>query len=156
MLNGGAVDWKARRVATKLSTTEAEYIALCLGGREASHGKQFLKELGFPPITPVVIFSDNNAAISIAKSDAVTQLNKHFDILHHWIRDSVKTKWYDIQRVETSGHLHQEPLGCPCQHLSYLCPWSLVLRTLTMLYVLSSATPSSGGWMVMQCIYYYD
>ena len=49
----------------------------------------------------MVISSDNNAAISIAKSDAVTQLNKHFDILHHWIRDSVKTKWYDIQRVDT-------------------------------------------------------
>ena len=102
MLNGAAIDWKARRVGATLSTTEAEYIALCLGGREACHGKQKLKELGFEATSPTVIYSDNNAAITIAKSKAVTQLNKHFDIQLHWIRNKVADNWFDVQRCDTS------------------------------------------------------
>jgi len=102
MLNGAAIDWKARRVGATLSTTEAEYIALCLGGREACHGKQKPLELGFEATSPTVIYSDNNAAITIAKSKAVTQLNKHFDIQLHWIRNKVADNWFDVQRCDTS------------------------------------------------------
>eukprot|EP00045_Choanoeca_perplexa_P009360 m.89848 g.89848 ORF g.89848 m.89848 type:complete len:181 (+) comp14868_c3_seq10:996-1538(+) len=104
MLNGAAVSWKARRVDVKLSTAEAEYTALCLGGRQASHGKQFIQELlQRSHLAPVVIFCDNKAAVSIAKSESVTQMNKHFDIKFHWIRDRVKSKWFEIRYIDTKS-----------------------------------------------------
>ena len=104
ILNGGAVSWKARRTDAKLSTAEAEYVALCYGGREASHAKQFLQEiLGRQLHAPVVIHCDNKAAVSIAKSESVTQLNKHFDIKLHWIRDKIKSKWFDVQHIDTKS-----------------------------------------------------
>jgi hypothetical protein len=104
LLNGAAVSWKSRRVDVKLSTAEVEYVALCLGGRQASHGKQFLQEvLGHQQLAPVVIYCDNKAAVSIAKSDSVTQLNKHFDIKYHWIRDKIKTKWFDVCHIDTKS-----------------------------------------------------
>ncbi|KAK4381749.1 Secreted RxLR effector protein [Sesamum angolense] len=65
-LNGGVVAWKSSKQATTSdSTTEAEYITTS----EVVWMKNYIQELGVVPsiAQPVVIFCDNNRAITQAK-----------------------------------------------------------------------------------------
>ena len=49
-----------------------------------------LREIGFPPHTPTPMFSDNQAAIAIARNPGIPHSRtKHIDIRHHYVRDAV-------------------------------------------------------------------
>ena len=87
MLNGGAVSWSSKRQDTiSLSTTEAEYIALTHAAKEAIWFRNLLSELFGPIVEPILINSDNQSAIALAKDDRFHARTKHIDIRYHFIR----------------------------------------------------------------------
>ncbi|KAL0305303.1 UNVERIFIED_CONTAM: Retrovirus-related Pol polyprotein from transposon TNT 1-94 [Sesamum angustifolium] len=86
-LNGGVVAWKSSKQATTSdSTTEAEYIATS----EVVWMKKYIQELGVVPsiAEPVVIFCDNNRAITqVKESRSHTVPNTFLDVticLERW------------------------------------------------------------------------
>ena len=86
MLNGGAVSWSSKRQDTiSLSTTEAEYIALTHAAKEAIWFRNLLSELFGPIVEPILINSDNQSAIALAKDDRFHARTKHIDIRYHFI-----------------------------------------------------------------------
>jgi hypothetical protein len=51
-----------------LSSTEAEYIALCVGAKEAMWLRKFTDELGFGQTDATPILADNTSAIRLVEN----------------------------------------------------------------------------------------
>ncbi|KAE8266961.1 hypothetical protein A4X09_0g5390 [Tilletia walkeri] len=86
MMAGGAVTWGAKKqTAVAFSTTEAEYVAAGLAGRETIALTALLRDVG-KLIDGIEIFCDNQAAISVSKNPVLHSRTKHIDIAHHWLK----------------------------------------------------------------------
>jgi len=69
VMSGAAVSWLSKRQpVVALSTTEAEYIALCTTVQEATWLRRLLTDIKASPVRSTVIKEDNQSAISIAKN----------------------------------------------------------------------------------------
>ena len=95
--------------AIALSTTEAEYHALCEAGRETIFVKRILEiECGYSDLSvkahndlapdtfngktahPVSILEDNTGAIAVAGKRGSHKRSKHIDLKFHWIQKQVE------------------------------------------------------------------
>lgn len=87
-----AVSWESRKQRTvALSSTEAEYMALCEGAKEAKFIRSFLYEcLG--KYLSVTLFNDSQSAQNICNSQFNHSRSKHIDIRHHFVRQIVNDK----------------------------------------------------------------
>jgi hypothetical protein len=99
ILNGAAVSWSSKQQEiVSLSTTEAEYIALTYTAKEAIWLRAFLSEL-FGPITfPIIIYNDNQSAISLAHAELgqFHPRTKHIDIRYHFIREKIENGTLEV------------------------------------------------------------
>ena len=99
---GGAVSWSSRLQPTvALSSTEAEYLALCAAAQEAIHLRQLLSDLGFKQERPTVIFDDNQGCVALAKSTRESKRTKHIDVRYHFIRERIDSKELRVEYVPT-------------------------------------------------------
>ena len=99
---GGAVSWQSKlQKCVALSTTEAEYIAITEGCKEALWMRRFLDELGLRQ-DKYVVFSDSQSAIHLSKNSSFHSRSKHIDVRYHWIRDLLETKQLHLAKVHTS------------------------------------------------------
>ena len=92
-----------------LSTTEAEYHALCEAGRETTFVKRLLEhDCGYKDLSvkahndlapntfngtktlPVTILEDNTGAIALAGKRGSHKRSKHIDLKFHWIQKQVE------------------------------------------------------------------
>jgi hypothetical protein len=104
LLNGGAVSWASKRqksVAT--STTEAEYMALALGIKEAIWLRRLLGEIGMPQGGATPVFVDNQSCIKLAKNPENHQLTKHIDTQYHFTRQEVERGTIHLEFCPTKG-----------------------------------------------------
>ena len=117
MLNGAAISWSSRtQSVVALSTTEAEYYALCEATKEALHVQKLLAELKQQSTTEcTIIFEDNNACVSWSKTEGLDHnRTKHIDIRYHMIRDNVKKQRVHIEYLPTQemvADVMTKPLG---------------------------------------------
>ena len=87
-MNGASVSWRSKKQpCVALSIAEAEYIALSAAVQEALWLKQLLVDLNVNTETPVKVFEDNKAAISMTKNPQYHGRAKHVDIKYHFVRD---------------------------------------------------------------------
>ena len=104
MLNGAAISWSSRtQSVVALSTTEAEYYALCEATKEALHVRKLLAELnGEDEGDQVLIFEDNHACAQWAEKEGLDHnRTKHIDIRYHMIRDNVKKQNVKVEICPT-------------------------------------------------------
>ncbi|KAL2225185.1 UNVERIFIED_CONTAM: Retrovirus-related Pol polyprotein from transposon TNT 1-94, partial [Sesamum indicum] len=89
---GTAVSWvsKLQKVVT-LSTTEAEYVAVTEALRSSFGCQHLLGELGKPQ-ADVILHSDSQSAIHLAKNPAFHSRTKHIEIKYHFIRQLLEKK----------------------------------------------------------------
>ena len=87
--NGGtAVTWKSQKQScAALSTAEAEYMALSRTAQEAVWIRELNSDLGNQQSQPILIFEDNQSAISMAKNPQFHGRSKHINIKYHFIRE---------------------------------------------------------------------
>ena len=89
---GGTLEsWFSRtRKCVSLSTTEAEYVAMATGVKEALHVRGVLvflmPSLGSPCIG---VFEDNKEAIDLAKNPLRSSNSEHIDERYHFLRELV-------------------------------------------------------------------
>jgi hypothetical protein len=92
---GGAITWSSRKQATvATSSMGAEYQAC---GEAAREGLSLLKDFrelaqvssDFPLAGPLIIQSDNNAALSLCLERKEGQRAKHIDVIHHFAQERV-------------------------------------------------------------------
>jgi hypothetical protein len=92
ILASAAISWEARKQRTvAMSSTEAEYMALSDGTKEALYLESLLEELGLKS-APVVIFNDNQGAQELVRNPVYHPRTKHIDTRHHFVRDAYEQK----------------------------------------------------------------
>lgn len=89
-MNGCSASWRSKKQpCVALSTAEAEYIALSAAVQEALGMKQLLIDLNVNIETPMTIYENNKAAISMSKNPQFHGRAKHVDIKCPFVRDHV-------------------------------------------------------------------
>jgi len=92
---GGAVSWESRKQPTAAaSTMDAEYQACGAVAREALSLQKALAEFEtvcseFAWESPLTVFCDNHATLTLCQESKESQRVKHIDIIHHFARDHV-------------------------------------------------------------------
>ena len=115
ILNGGATSWKSSKQETTAdSTTESEYIAASKATKEAVWIKKFITELGVVPsiVHPILLYCDNNGAITQAKKPRSHQRSKHVLRRYHLIREIIGRNDVKIEKISTYQNI-VDPLTKP-------------------------------------------
>ena len=123
MVAGCPVIWASKlQSLIALSTLESEYISLSTALRDMIPLKTLLKELctNFALPTNVVfnthstVYEDNNGALRLATTQAMTPRTKHIAIIYHWFRTHVQQKTVSIKKIDTkiqTADIFTKPLG---------------------------------------------
>ena len=102
---GGTISWRSQRQKTvALSSTEAEYIALCSVNQVIIWLRSFLNEIGYNQINPSSIFADNQGAIAIAKNTSHKSRTRHIDIKFHFIKEKVSNNEVEIKYIASESN----------------------------------------------------
>ena len=104
VMTGGAVSWMSKKQATvALSTTEAEYVALCSATQEAIWLRRLLGDLDGDLVNgPTRILGDNQGAIAIGQNPVAHARTKHIDIKHHFVREAIHMGTIHLQYCSTT------------------------------------------------------
>jgi hypothetical protein len=105
-LGDGPISWSSKKqTIVALSSTEAEYIALCEAAREVVWLKYLLSQLRLTQnedSKAVLINVDNQTAIRMAQDDGNNARRKHINVKYHWTREliqqgSIYVKWIQTE-----------------------------------------------------------
>lgn len=129
-LNGGPVSWLSKlQSLVALSTTEAEYVALCSAGCEAVYLRGLLQEIGFgQPASGTPVHEDNFGCVQLTKDSVHHTRTKHIDIRHHKIRELVEHKVVDVVQCPTE-HMVADALTKPLARVRFLMLRPLLMGT---------------------------
>ena len=87
LIDGSAISWSSKKQEiVSLSMTESEYVAATHATKEALWLRSLITEVFSPVEGPVMLFSDNQSAIVLAKDHQYHAHTKHIDIRFHFIR----------------------------------------------------------------------
>lgn len=103
IFQGAAISWCSKRQHTiALSSTEAEYMSLATAVQEAIWLKQLEEDI-WPALlgTPMLIYCDNQSAISIAGNDIYHARSKHIDVRYHFVRERITNNQVTIRYKST-------------------------------------------------------
>ena len=105
-LSGGTMAWSSKKQSmVALSTAEAEYVAATHCAKQVIWHRSLLNEVGIPLPSISTIFSDNQAAISIAHHPEHHMRTKHIDIAHHFLCDLVQNGILNLVYIKTEDNL---------------------------------------------------
>lgn len=100
-LYGTTISWKSSlQSVVALSTTEAEYIALTEGIKEAIWLKGILSEFGICQ-KQISVHCDNQGAIHLAKHQVFHERCKHIDVKLHFVRDITDKGEVRVDKIST-------------------------------------------------------
>lgn len=108
ILGGCPISWESRKQQTvALSSTEAEYMALCSASKEALFLHKVLNELKEDRlcVAPLKLYCDNRGAICISNNVGYNARTKHIDLKHYFIKDLVTNKEIQLEHVRTQEML---------------------------------------------------
>lgn len=101
---GAPVSWRSVLQATvALSTTEAEYMAVAEGVKEALWLWGLLDDLGIEQGT-VDLGCDSQSAIHLARNQVHHARTKHIDVRYHFVRDVIEEGSISLLKVHTSDN----------------------------------------------------
>lgn len=106
MLGGSLVVWHStKQKVISRSTAEAELRAIADTACEISWFNLLLTELQIPQTLPIVIHTDNQAALDIAKDLAFHPKTKHFALDCHFVREQVQSQLVHPQYLPSNLQL---------------------------------------------------
>jgi transposase InsO family protein len=103
MAAGGATSWQSQKQkSVALSTVEAEYMAACAACKEAVWQRAILAQAGVSTDQPMLILTDNQGAMALAKNPNHHQRSKHIDIRYHYVRQQVSKRTVQLDYIATA------------------------------------------------------
>jgi len=100
-LFGTTINWKENQQSVvAFSTTEAEYMALAEGVKEAIWLKGMVNELGIAQPC-VTIHCDSQSVIHLGNHQIYHEKIKHIDVKLHFIRDVIEFEKVKVKKVST-------------------------------------------------------
>jgi hypothetical protein len=116
IMAGAAISYRVKTqpiVAT--SSTEAEFFTAIHAGKVRCYIHSILRELGFPPTGPTIIYEDNQSTINIINNGKPTERTRHVDIqwfsIHEWRRAGNLILCHLPGKINPANAL-TKPLGC--------------------------------------------
>jgi hypothetical protein len=107
-LYSGAISVNSRLQPTvALSSTEAEYMAVCSATQEAIYLRSMLADLGLHQVEPTIIYEDNTAAIALANA-ALGQWHprtRHVDVRYKFVKERVRSHEVELVYVKTNDQI---------------------------------------------------
>jgi hypothetical protein len=101
-LGSSMILWQSRKQSNvALSTTKAEYIAMCSASCEAIWRLKLLTGLFDLEMEATTILCDNQRYIKMTKNPIFHDRSKHIEIRYHYIRDMVQRGAIKLQYVST-------------------------------------------------------
>jgi len=92
-IGSGAISCSNKKHATiSLSSTEAEYKALCSATCEVIWLRRILEDVGEGQQEPTVIRCDNQSTIKLGKNPVCHARSKHIDTQYHFVREKVQSQ----------------------------------------------------------------
>ena len=105
-VGGNLISWKSKKQkVVALSSAEAEYRAMAKTTCELVWIKHLLEELNLPPMGPMDLFYDNQAAIHIASNPVFHERTKHIEIDCHFVREKLEQKIITTSYVKSEDQL---------------------------------------------------
>jgi len=103
LLGNNAVSWCSKKQQTvSLSTTESEYIAIALASQELLWLKRLLKDIeNLSADNPVKLYSDNQSAIKLMRSNHYHARSKHIDTKYNFEKENVANKVIDLSYISS-------------------------------------------------------
>ncbi|KAJ4807357.1 polyprotein [Rhynchospora pubera] len=103
VLGSSPISWKCKKQPTvALSSTEAEYVAVCCAACQAVWLSRILEDFGNKQEGAVKIKCDNRSTIAMCKNPICHGRSKHIDIKHHFIRELVANGTIELEYVPTA------------------------------------------------------
>ena len=97
-INGQLVMWSSQRQSTTVqSITEAEYIAVSEVAKDVQWLRQFLEELSIT--SKPIIYTGNEAALKLTKTQTFHQRSRHIEHRHHYIRELVNRNLVEMRGI---------------------------------------------------------
>eukprot|EP00794_Sanderia_malayensis_P011707 gene11707-biopygen9383 len=97
-LGKATISWKSKRQpVVALSSTEAEYVALCAATQEAIWLRRLLGSLDINQDQATQLYEDNQGAIALSRNPNSHSRTKHIEIKYHYVRNVVDNK--EIQLI---------------------------------------------------------
>ena len=90
-MGAGAISWSSKKQhIIALSSTEAEYIVQMHMAKEVMWLHSFLQELYSALDDPLILYCDNQGAITLAKDNKFHVCTKHINVHYHFICKAVE------------------------------------------------------------------
>ncbi|RVX15883.1 Retrovirus-related Pol polyprotein from transposon TNT 1-94 [Vitis vinifera] len=100
---GNLVTWRSKKQSVVArSSAEAEFRAMAQGICEGIWLNRLLEELRVPLKHPMVLYCDNQAAISIAKNPVHHDRTKHVEIDQHFIKEKIEEGVFKVSYTPTN------------------------------------------------------
>ena len=101
---GNLVTWRSKKQSVVArSSAEAEFRAMAQGICEGIWLNRLLEELRVPLKHPIVLYCDNQAAISIAKNPVHHDRTKHVEIDRHFIKEKIEEGFFKVSFTPTNS-----------------------------------------------------
>ncbi|CCH47071.1 Transposon Ty1-GR2 Gag-Pol polyprotein [Wickerhamomyces ciferrii] len=98
---GGPITWRSKLQPTiALSTTEAEFMAVCESTKDGLWCLMVLKDLGIE-LKKFLIYNDNQGALKLLQHPSFHHKTKHIDTRHMFIRDHIASGTVKLEYLET-------------------------------------------------------
>jgi hypothetical protein len=105
-LGGGAISWRSKLQTTAAySTCEAEYQACATATKDVLFLRKLLPDMGLPVDTAVVIYNDNQGALSQIANPQSTDRSKHIGLVHHISRERQARGEVDFRYCSTHDNI---------------------------------------------------
>ena len=106
LVSGVPISWKSKGQATvTLSSTEAEYVALCDVVREVKFIAQILRSLNIQFKKPTNVFVDNKGAIFLTENRNSGEKTKHIDVKYHYICKQIDEGLIKVKNFKSQDNL---------------------------------------------------
>ena len=103
---GNLVTWRSKKQSVVArSSAEAEFHAMAQGICEGIWLNRLLEELRVPLKHPIVLYCDNQAAISIAKNPVHHDRTKHVEIDRHFIKEKIEEGFFKVSFTPTNSQI---------------------------------------------------
>jgi Reverse transcriptase (RNA-dependent DNA polymerase)/gag-polypeptide of LTR copia-type/Integrase core domain/GAG-pre-integrase domain/Domain of unknown function (DUF4219)/Zinc knuckle len=102
-LGSSPISWRSKKQPTvALSSSEAEYVAMCSAACQAVWLRRVLEDVGNMQEGAVVLKCDNKSTIAMCKNPVLHGRSKHIDIKLHFIRELVASRSIEVDYVPTA------------------------------------------------------
>ena len=100
-MNGGPVSWGSRlQRCVTLSSTEAEYVAMCESVKDIVWMRQLLSDLGEEQLGATDLLCDNQGAVKLVHSNEYHRRTKHIDIKYRYVKELEEAGTISTQYVQ--------------------------------------------------------